>query len=565
MDNKSISKVLHKTAQLLELHEANPFKVRSYQNAAFNLERLTQPLVSIPMEQWKDVNGIGKNLNDKLADIVEKGTFNELEELIEKTPTGILELLEVKGVGPKKIRQLWLEYKIENVDDLLIAAQEGKLAKWKGFGEKTQKTILENLLFSKKQSGKIFFSYAEQLAQEITENLSKVFTQIAPAGEVARYFDVVEKLQFVVVSEYDLFFDTLEKLDGFEIYLKKSGPYIIRGIIKGFEVQTEFILSEKHNFGNTLMYLNSDIDHLNRTNETGLSLSELLKRKDFENEVEIYRDYGTRFIPAEIRDGMVEWDLLEKNRIDDLISDKDLRGTLHNHSTYSDGKNSLKEMALGAKELGLEYLGISDHSKSAFYANGLIEERIEQQHAEIDILNKDLAPFKIFKGIESDILNDGSLDYDDTVLASFDFIVASIHSGLSMDEKKATERLLRAIENPYTTILGHPTGRLLLKRKGYPINHKMIIDACAQNNVIIEINANPWRLDLSWEWVAYALEQGVMLSINPDAHELKGYKDMHYGVCVGRKGGLTKSRTFNALSAEEVENYFNIKKAKASN
>ncbi len=565
MDNKSISKVLHKTAQLLELHEANPFKVRSYQNAAFNLERLTQPLVSIPMEQWKDVNGIGKNLNDKLADIVEKGTFNELEELIEKTPTGILELLEVKGVGPKKIRQLWLEYKIENVDDLLIAAQEGKLAKWKGFGEKTQKTILENLLFSKKQSGKIFFSYAEQLAQEITENLSKVFTQIAPAGEVARYFDVVEKLQFVVVSEYDLFFDTLEKLDGFEIDLKKSGPYIIRGIIKGFEVQTEFILSEKHNFGNTLMYLNSDIDHLNRTNETGLSLSELLKRKDFENEVEIYRDYGTRFIPAEIRDGMVEWDLLEKNRIDDLISDKDLRGTLHNHSTYSDGKNSLKEMALGAKELGLEYLGISDHSKSAFYANGLIEERIEQQHAEIDILNKDLAPFKIFKGIESDILNDGSLDYDDTVLASFDFIVASIHSGLSMDEKKATERLLRAIENPYTTILGHPTGRLLLKRKGYPINHKMIIDACAQNNVIIEINANPWRLDLSWEWVAYALEQGVMLSINPDAHELKGYKDMHYGVCVGRKGGLTKSRTFNALSAEEVENYFNIKKAKASN
>ncbi|MDX5479816.1 MAG: PHP domain-containing protein, partial [Cyclobacteriaceae bacterium] len=208
------------------------------------------------------------------------------------------------------------------------------------------------------------------------------------------------------------------------------------------------------------------------------------------------------------------------------------------------------------------YLGISDHSRTASYAGGLEIEKVQKQHQEIDELNKKLAPFKIFKGIESDILTDGSLDYPDEILASFDFIVSSIHSGLSMDRKKATARLLKAIDNPYTTILGHPTGRLLLRREGYPIDHKVIIDACAKNGVIIEINANPWRLDLDWRWVNYAMEKGVKLSINPDAHEMEGYADMRYGVLVGRKGGLTKEMTFNALSRTEVEAYFQERKNK---
>jgi DNA polymerase (family 10) len=219
-------------------------------------------------------------------------------------------------------------------------------------------------------------------------------------------------------------------------------------------------------------------------------------------------------------------------------------------------------MAEYCKELGYEYLGISDHSRSAFYAGGLEAERIQKQHLEIDQLNLEMAPFRIFKGIESDILSDGSLDYPEEVLASFDFIVASIHSILNMDIRRATERLIRAIQNPYTTILGHPTGRLLLRREGYPIDHKKVIDACAAHGVVIEINANPWRLDLDWRWVRYALDQGVKLSINPDAHEMEGYADMKYGVLIGRKGGLNKEMTFNSMSRDEIAAYFAARKAK---
>jgi DNA polymerase (family 10) len=253
--------------------------------------------------------------------------------------------------------------------------------------------------------------------------------------------------------------------------------------------------------------------------------------------------------------------LAEKNALPTLLKTTDLQGVLHNHSTYSDGENTLEEMALHCKKEGYSYLGISDHSKAtSFYANGMYEDTVKRQHIEIDALNKKMVPFKIFKGVEADILGDGSLDYDDETLASFDFIVASIHSGLSMDIAKATHRLLTAIENPYTTILGHMTGRLLLQREGYPIDHKMVIDACAKHKVIIEINAHPKRLDIDWRWVRYALDQGVILSINPDAHAIDGFEHMYYGVCVGRKGGLTKESTFNSWTTTQVETYFNKRK-----
>lgn len=563
MDNKSISKILQKTSQLLELHEANPFKVRSYQNAGFNIEKLPVSIADTPPEEWEKIEGIGKNLHDKLQSILERGSFRELDELLEQTPPGVVEMLSVKGVGPKKIRSLWKDYGIESKAALLKAAEEGKLAKWKGFGEKTQKTILDNLYFEQQQEGKVYFALAEKLAAEICDTLQGEVGQLEVSGETARYLDVVENLQFVVAADYDRMFNALQKLPGFILDEKKSGPFCIRGILREFHLKTEFVLTDDASFGSVLLYQRSDMDHLSYSNENGISLGNLIKKQAFKTEEEAYKAFGSKYIPPELREGMIEWDLAKENKIGNLISDADLKGTLHNHSTYSDGKNTLEAMARGARDLGLEYLGISDHSKSAFYANGLEEERILQQHAEIDQLNRDMAPFRIFKGIESDILNDGSLDYAEDVLASFDFIVASIHSGLNMDERKATARLIKAIENPFTTMLGHPTGRLLLKRKAYPINHKMVIDACAENDVIIEINANPWRLDLSWEWVAYALEKGVWISINPDAHELAGYRDMHYGVCVGRKGGLTPKQTFNALPLADVEKWFEKKKAHA--
>ena len=254
-----------------------------------------------------------------------------------------------------------------------------------------------------------------------------------------------------------------------------------------------------------------------------------------------------------MREGVLEFDWVQKHQEADLVKLADLKGVLHNHSTYSDGKHTLEEMARYCQSLGYEYFGITDHSKSAFYANGLVEDRIRQQHAEIDELNRKLAPFRVFKGIESDILTDGSLDYDEDVLKTFDFVIASVHSGLGMDEEKATKRLIRAVENPYTTILGHLTGRLLLRREGYPVDHRKVIDACVANGVIIEINASPWRLDIGWQWLPYCMEKGVMISINPDAHEKNGIHDMVYGVNVARKGGLIRAMTFNALPLAEVE------------
>jgi len=281
-----------------------------------------------------------------------------------------------------------------------------------------------------------------------------------------------------------------------------------------------------------------------------------------ESEELIYLKSGLSFIKPELREGTTFIDRAENNNLPQLISYHDLKGTLHNHSTWSDGVNTIEEMALYCRDtLKLEYLGMCDHSKSAVYAKGLSIERVLQQQEEIDHLNKKLNGFHIFKGIESDILGDGSLDYPDEILKKFDFIVASVHSNLKMDEEKATARLIKAIENPYTTILGHPTGRLLLSRKGYPIDYKKIIDACAANRVIIEINANPLRLDLDWRWHQYALEKGVWLSINPDAHRNDGFLDMHYGVAVARKGGLTKEMCLNALSLQDITQVFKNKRS----
>jgi DNA polymerase (family 10) len=280
----------------------------------------------------------------------------------------------------------------------------------------------------------------------------------------------------------------------------------------------------------------------------------------YDTEQAIYDKAGLAYIDPELREGLGEIQLARSNALPNLIKYTDLKGSLHNHSTWSDGVNTLEEMAIYCRDhLQLEYLGMSDHSRSAFYANGLNEQRIHAQHREIDSLNERLAPFKIFKGIESDILYDGSLDYPDEILKTFDFVVASVHSILKMDEEKATSRLITAIENPFTTILGHPTGRLLLSRRGYPLDYKKVIDACAANNVIIEINSNPLRLDLDWRWHRYALERGVLLSINPDAHRTEGFHDMRYGLLVGRKGGLQASQCLNAFNLEDITQYFNNK------
>nr|WP_317045675.1 helix-hairpin-helix domain-containing protein [Algoriphagus aquimarinus] len=562
MDHKTLLKKIKLSIQLMELHDENPFKIRSYQSALISLERGDQDIMGLSEAELGALQSVGKSMVEAIQQLKETDTFPFLEELLAKTPEGILEVLQIKGLGPKKVKTLWEELGITSTHELMEACQSGKVAKIKGFGEKTQNTIIENLEFKASNSGKWLYADIEEMIAQLKETFRVMAgdADLTVVGDFARQLEIITEAEFLIASdELTAVKSNIKAMDSIEWILLESGPRTLRGKLKEIDLRVSIHFCAKEDFLWKKLSLIASPLHLEAMVDEKESIAKKLQKKDFSSEEEFFSINNLQFIPTEMREGFGEVELAKENKIPELLTEKDLRGILHNHSTYSDGKHSLRQMAEYCKELGYEYLGISDHSKTAFYAGGLTEDQILKQHQEIDTLNKELAPFRIFKGIESDILNDGKLDYADDVLASFDFIVASVHSILNMDIKRATTRLITAIENPYTTILGHPTGRLLLRRQGYPIDHKAIIDACAANNVVIEINANPWRLDLDWRWVHYAMEQGVMLSINPDAHAMEGYADMKYGVLVGRKGGLTKEMTLNAMSGEEIRTYFNTR------
>jgi len=561
MTNQEIVRLFRLTAQLLELHGENEFKIRTYTNIVLTLEDMRYEYNDVKNEPDK-LTGIGKTFIEKINEIEKTGSFSELKKLLDITPDGLIEMFSIKGLGAKKIKILWQEHNITNIKDLLIACENNTLATLKGFGEKTQESIKQTLIFKQQSVGKLLYATAEDLVAIIEGEFIKNDLYAIITGEFARKNEIIHSLKWVIGINENLT-KTLQLIDKIPFLIKNektSSPFTWKGHFNLLPI--EFILEPKEKVKTQAFIFSAAPGHLKFINSESHSLLKIAVTNHSISEEEIYEKAGLSFIPAELREGKLEFEWIKNGKVSDLIELKDLKGILHNHSTYSDGKHSLQEMAEHCKFLGYEYLGISDHSKTAFYANGLQEYRVEKQHKEIDELNKKLAPFKIFKGIESDILNDGSLDYEEDVLKTFDFIVASIHSNLNMDEEKATERLINAIENPYTTILGHPTGRLLLKREGYPINHLKVIDACAANNVIIEINANPMRLDMDWRYIDYAQEKGVMLSINPDAHEKDGYDDMKYGVLVGRKGGLIKKMTFNTFGVEEMDKYLREKRSK---
>lgn len=548
----------------MELHEENSFKIRSYQSALNSLERGDQDLMDLDEGELQKIPGVGKSILEAIVSLKETESFPALDELLEKTPPGVLEILQIKGLGPKKVKVLWQEIGITSTHELMEACQSGKVAKTKGFGEKTQQTIIENLEFKASNEGKWLYADVEEIIISLTKEIKSLYqdSEVSVVGDFARGLEIISEAEWLIGME-SLFGgkEKLKKWENISWDLSASGPFAWRGKVNDIDLQVTVHFCTKKEFIFKKLTLSSSSAFLGESVNDKESIGDLLAKKDYVSEEEFFSKNSLQFIPSEMREGFGEVSLAKENKIGKLLQDSDLKGILHNHSTYSDGKHSLRQMAEYCKELGYEYLGISDHSRTAFYAGGLEIERIIKQHQEIDQLNQELAPFKIFKGIESDILPDGSLDYPSEVLASFDFIVSSVHSILNMDISKATNRLLTAIENPYTTILGHPTGRLLLRRAGYPIDHKTIIDACAKNNVVIEINANPWRLDLDWRWVRYAMDQGVLLSINPDAHEMDGYSDMKYGVLAGRKGGLTKEMTLNALSKDEISDYFEKRKS----
>ncbi|WP_026956604.1 DNA polymerase/3'-5' exonuclease PolX [Algoriphagus vanfongensis] len=562
MDHKTILKKLKLCIQLMELHDENSFKIRSYQSALNSLERGEDNLMDLSDSDLSKINGVGKSIQEAIISLKETDTFPLLDDLLSRTPEGILEVLQIKGLGPKKVKTLWQEVGITSTHELMEACQSGKVAKIKGFGEKTQESIIANLEFKASNAGKWLYADIEENLLAWTAQLQSDLpaVKIALVGDFARKMEIISKAEWLINSQSSETKQQLQKVDFLELDQSQSSPYSWSGKIRDFDLNFSIYFSEEASFTAKKYAFSASPLHLQSFVDDQKTVGSLLQKTSFEREEEFFENNQLQYIPIEMREGTDEILLAKENKIPVLLEESDLKGILHNHSTYSDGKHSLRQMAEACRDMGYEYLGISDHSRTASYAGGLDIETVEKQHQEIDLLNQELAPFKIFKGIESDILGDGSLDYPEEVLQKFDFIVSSVHSILNMDIKRATSRLVTAIENPYTTILGHPTGRLLLRREGYPIDHKTVIDACAKHGVVIEINANPWRLDLDWRWARYAMDQGVRLSINPDAHEIDGYADMNYGVLTGRKGGLTKEMTLNAMNLSELEAYFNSRK-----
>jgi len=554
IDNDYIAHQFSLLSKLMDIHGENSFKTKSYSVAAYTIEKLPAQLTETPPEKVIAIRGIGDAIGKKITEIMNTGELSLLREYISRTPAGVIEMLNIKGLGPKKIATIWKEMELESIGELLYACQENRLMLYKGFGEKTQNNVREAIEFFFNHQGSHLYADLEVYALAIDAKLKTDFPQyrFALTGEFRRQLEIIHQLEWITTMPLEQareFFTA----NGFTEDTNKEelhDPTDIAGSIlfKGPEgIRLQFHFSPEATFAITLFENSGSTEFLDawrhRTNWD--------RSASYPSEEAIFSAAGIPFILPCLREVPAILDTAAKQALPTLIQPGDIKAIIHSHSNWSDGSNTLEEMAAACIQKGYEYLVISDHSKSAFYANGLKEDRIREQHHQIGELNAKLAPFTIFKSIECDILNDGALDYSDNILSTFDLVITSVHSNLKMSEEKAMTRLLRAIENPYTTILGHMTGRLLLSRPGYPVDHKKIIDACAENKVVIELNAHPRRLDMDWRWIGYALERGVLISIDPDAHSTEGYKHIKYGVLAAQKAGLTKESNLSSLGLEQ--------------
>ena len=533
MTNLELAEHFSELGKLMELHQDNPFKIRTYQRTSQTLKKMTDEVSEMSPEQIASIKGFGSAVQDKIRQLNETGQMSTLEKWRAKTPNGIREMIFVRGLGPKKIYTLWKELGIESIGELLYAINENRLIELKGFGLKTQKSLKEKLQYYYSQKDKFRFATIEPQAETLLNELNQINgTKTSFCGQIRRKMPVVEGIEILVSSDFDLnLLATIPDLSDIEME-----ELFVRAVFK-------------EHYPVKITAARPDLFYTDLVKTTGSSRFANIAVNILEaaSEEEVLNASGLPIWPPELREDIhqdVQFDTSS------LISEAEIAGVIHNHSTYSDGIDSLSVLAEYCRAQGFAYLGITDHSKSAVYANGLTIDRLEEQWSEIEKLNQNWNDFKIFKGIESDILSDGSLDYDNNVLEKFDFVVASVHSVLNMDIERATNRLIKAIENPYTSILGHPSGRLLLARPGYPLDYTKIIDACAANGVSIELNANPYRLDLDWTHIPEAQEKGVLISINPDAHSRRGVQHIKYGVLAARKGGLTKDMCLNTKSLE---------------
>ncbi len=556
MDNYAIAGNFSLLSKLMDIHGENSFKTKSYSVAAFTIEKLPVQLSGMPYDKIFSVKGIGDATGKKIIEQLETGELKTLNEYLAKTPEGILEMLAIKGLGPKKISVIWKELEIENMGELLYACNENRLLLYKGFGEKTQQNIKEAIEFFLSNKGSYLYAQMEKFATDMDEKVKTNFPgkEFFITGDFKRQIETLDKLEWVTTASAD------ELLNYFLNH--EYEPAGNENNVSGFKGKENVLLCFYHatekNLYQKLFEKNCSEEFLtewkNKFSFTGVII--------YASEEEIFSKAGVNFIPTLLREKKEIIHKAQQNNLPKIIQPGDITSIIHSHSKWSDGVNTIEEMANTAIQKGLQYLVISDHSKSAFYANGLSEERIAAQQKEVDELNEKLYPFKIFKSIESDILNDGSLDYSNDVLNSFDLVIASVHSNLKMKEDKAMMRLMNAIENKFTSILGHMTGRLLLSRSGYLVDHKKIIDACALNNVVIELNAHPKRLDIDWRWIDYCLEKNVLISIDPDAHALKGFDDTRYGVLAAQKAGVTKENNLSSFSLDMFEEFVAEQKAK---
>lgn len=548
MSNKEIAYAFDELANLMELHEEDGFRIKSYRNAYLTLRKVERPLVEMSDLEILAIKGVGNAIAEKIHSLLQTGKMSALEKYLAITPPGVVEMLDVNGFGPKKVRVVWQDMGIESIGELWYACNENRLVEFKGFGLKTQEDLKTKLEYFLRSRDQLHYDAAEAEADFAVSRLSAALpeAQIEVVGQVRRRCSVVEKIEILVAMAGDIavaFDETVLRLDGQEngVYrarLENNTPLTIYQCAPEEFGSKQFLLSGSPAFVQAFVKAAPGIDF-----------------SQIDNEAAVFEKVGLPFIAPELREQADILARAQAGKLPTLIEEEDIKGILHVHTTWSDGLHSLEEMCTYAQKLGYQYIGITDHSKSAFYANGLQVERVLAQMEAIDALNEKLAPFRIFKGIESDILNDGALDYDEAILEKFDFIIASVHSNLKMSIEKATARVLRAIENPYTTILGHPTGRLLLSREGYPLDWELILDACAEHQVAIELNANPYRLDLDWTLIPEATKRGIPIAINPDAHSRAGYDDIRYGVLCARKGALTASQCLNNLDLEGFKNY----------
>jgi len=574
MDKSEIVDILEETGTLLELKGENPFKIRAYENGARILETLEEDLgVLIEEGRLGSVKGLGDALVKKIETLYQTGNLDYYNTLRESVPDGLLEMLEIPGLGGKKIKKLYEELGVQTITELQEAAEDGRIAALKGFGKKTADNILKGIENRIAYTARHLWWEATGKVQPILEGLNALLEveKVEAAGSFRRFRETVGDLDFIVASgKPDAVMDWFVSMDTVEAVTSRGTTKSSVRLEGGLQADIRVVPPGQYPFA--LHHFTGSKDHnvamRKRALQHNMSLSEWgLKPADDEkdavdspeihSEEDLFSALGLHFIPPELREGMDEIEAAEKGEIPALIELSDIRGVFHNHTTASDGRATLEEMVEAATEWGWEYLGIADHSKASFQASGLDEERLEKQIRDIRKLNES-GKFSchVFAGCEVDILQDGTLDFEDSILAKLDYVVASIHSSFTQSERDQTKRLVRAIENPHVTMVGHPTGRLLLRREPYAIDMGKVIDAAAANNTVIELNANPMRLDMDWRHWKHAADKGVLCAINPDAHNDEGLDFIRLGVFIARKGWLTPEKVLNSWNLERVRKFF---------